>query len=213
MFKDRGLNPDFHLPSNIANHNKKLEIAEGKTGIPILDAADKLKKTLDETEQRAKKAEKESVIDFLTGCYNRNYFEKFKQEHFDPNRDNNRIGLVFIDINNLKTINDTQGHQAGDALIKNTANFLKSNFRKDDTVVRLGGDEFIVICRNHNNSPNFEEKLFNKITERLLKHPDKNLAFGVAVYDKNQDFSNLNKTKDRADTQMYQNKREMKAGK
>ena len=148
----------------------------------------------------------------MTNCFNRNFFEKFKQENFDPNRDDNRIGLVFVDVNNLKTINDTQGHEAGDTLIKNTASFLKSNFRKDDLVVRLGGDEFIVICRNYDNSPNFEEKLLHKITEKLANNPNKSLAFGVAVYDKNQDFSNLDKTKDRADTHMYQNKREMKAG-
>ena len=173
--------------------------------IPVLKAADKLKEKLD-------KAERESVVDSLTGCYNRNFFEKFKQEHFDPNRDDNRIGLVFVDINNLKTINDIQGHEAGDTLIKNTASFLKSNFRKDDTIVRLGGDEFIVICRNYDNSSNFEEKIFHKITDQLADNPNQDLAFGVAVYDKNQDFSNLDKTKDRADTKMYQNKREMKTG-
>jgi len=171
--------------------------------IPVLEAADKLKERID-------KAEQESVVDSLTGCYNRNFFEKFKQEHFDPNRDNNRIGLVFVDVNNLKIINDTQGHEAGDTLIKNTANFLKSNFRKDDVVIRLGGDEFIVLCRNQDNKPNFENILLTKINEGLINHPNKDLAFGVAVYNQNQDFSNLDKTKDRADIYMYQKKREMK---
>lgn len=189
------------------NPNLDLNLPPKPNGfIPVLKAADKLKERID-------KAEQESVVDSLTGCYNRNFFEKFKQEHFDPNRDNNRIGLVFVDVNNLKTVNDTQGHEAGDTLIKNTANFLKSNFRKDDLVIRLGGDEFIIICRNYDNSSNFEEKILHKITEKLTNNPNQNLAFGVAVYDKNQDFSNLDKTKDRADTQMYQNKREMKAGK
>ncbi|MDD2224924.1 MAG: GGDEF domain-containing protein [Candidatus Shapirobacteria bacterium] len=138
--------------------------------IPILKAADKLKERID-------KAEQESVVDSLTGCYNRNFFEKFKQEHFDPNRDNNRIGLVFVDVNNLKIINDTQGHEAGDTLIKNTANFLKSNFRKEDLIIRLGGDEFIVICRNYDNSSNFEEKLLYKITEKLAVNPNKKPCF------------------------------------
>lgn len=188
------------------NPNLDLNPSQEVIDSPVLTAADKLKEKINEIER-------ESVVDSLTGCYNRNYFEKFKQEHFDPNRDDNRIGLVFIDVNNLKTINDTQGHKAGDLLIKNTANFLKSNFRKDDLVIRLGGDEFIVICRNYNNSSNFEEKILHKITEKLASNPNKNIAFGVAVYDKNQDFSNLDKTKDRADTHMYQNKREMKAGK
>jgi hypothetical protein len=47
----------------------------------------------------------------------------------------------------------------------------------------------------------------------LVDHPNKNLAFGVAVYNKNQDFSSLDKTKDRADTRMFQKKREMKIAK
>lgn len=178
---------------------------------PILEAANNLKEKIDQAEKRAKKAEEENIVDSLTGCYNRNFFEKFKQENFDPNRDNNKIGLVFIDVNNLKTVNDNQGHEAGDNLIKNTANFLKSNSRKEDLVVRIGGDEFIIICRNHDNTPNFEEKILNRIKERLINHPNKDLAFGVAVYNKEQDFSDLDKTKDRADTHMYQNKREMKA--
>jgi len=182
------------------------QLSKSDNTIPILVAADKLKEKIDQIER-------ESFIDSLAGCYNCNYFEKFKREHFDPNRDNNRIGLVFVDINNLKTINDTQGHQAGDNLIKNTANFLKSNFRKDDVVIRLGGDEFIVICRNQDNKPNFENILLTKINEGLINHPNENLAFGVAVYNKNQDSSNLDQTKDRADIYMYQKKREMKIAK
>jgi len=167
--------------------------------LPVLDAADKIYKNI--------------YKDSLTGCYNRNYFEKFKHEHFDPDRDSNRIGLVFVDINNLKTVNDTQGHEAGDALIKDTAIFLKSNFRKNDLVIRLGGDEFVVLCHNYENKPNFENLLLTKINEGLVDHPNKNLAFGVAVYNKNQDFSSLDKTKDRADTRMFQKKREMKIAK
>lgn len=189
MFKGMEfINPNLDL-------NRHQEVIDS----PVLTAADKIYKSI--------------YKDSLTGCYNRNYFEKFKQEHFDPNRDHNRIGLVFVDINNLKTINDTQGHQAGDTLIKNTANFLKSNFRKDDLVIRLGGDEFVVLCHNYENKPNFENLLLTKINEGLVDHPNKNLAFGVAVYNKNQDFSSLDKTKDRADTFMYQKKREMKIAK
>ncbi|MDD4136250.1 MAG: hypothetical protein PHN66_04270, partial [Candidatus Shapirobacteria bacterium] len=61
--------------------------------------------------------------------------------------------------------------------------------------------------------PNFENLLLTKINEGLVDQPNKNLAFGVAVYNKNQDFSSLDKTKDRADTRMFQKKREMKIAK
>lgn len=219
-----GLNPEFHLPDNIADLKLKTPLPEGKTGIIVIDAANKSRDERDRLRQRAEEAEKNSMIDSLTDCYSRNFFEKFKKENFDPNRDNGKLGLVFVDVNNLKTINDNQGHEAGDKLIKSAANFLKSSFRKDDMVVRLGGDEFVVICRNQENDPNFRENLPRKVTERLteklsLREKHKNsedlslsMAFGTAVYDQSQDFSNLDKTKDRADTLMYQHKKASKAG-
>jgi len=202
-------NPNYHPEDFI--FSSEIKLPPGKTGLPAVDAANKLSAELDE-------ARKNSLVDSLTGCYNRNYFEKFKTENFNPDRDHHKIGLVFADVNNLKKINDTQGHKFGDKLIKHAADFLKSSFRKDDLVVRLGGDEFLIICHNDGNDPDFSVNLPKKVTEKLTKNllKEKNkknslsLAFGIAVYDKNQDFSNLDKTKDRADLQMYRNKKEMK---
>jgi len=218
---EHGLNPEFHLPDDISDLDLKTSLPEGKTGIIILDAANN---EIEKLKQRAEEAEKNSMIDSLTGCYSRNFFEKFKKENFNPNRDNGSLGLVFVDINNLKVANDNQGHKAGDELIKSVSIFLKSSFRKDDTVVRLGGDEFIIICRNRENDSNFKENLPCKVTKRLtekLSLREKNkkpedlslsMSFGVAVYEKDKDFSNLDKTKDRADALMYQHKKDSKAG-
>lgn len=72
--------------------------------------------------------------DKMTGCYNRNYLETFYT-------DKDEFMCHFCDINNLKKINDTQGHQNGDRLIKSVANKLMSF---GDTI-RFGGDEFILI--------------------------------------------------------------------
>jgi diguanylate cyclase (GGDEF)-like protein len=162
-----------------------------------LNALDKLDKTI--------------YKDDLTGCYNRNFFENFKKNNFDANRDHNDLGLVFVDVNKLKETNDTLGHEAGDNLIKNTAIFLKSNFRKEDLVIRLGGDEFVVVCKNHENDSSFQNDLPKKITERLNNNPPVDFAFGIAVYDKEIDSSNLDNTQKRADDLMYQKKKEMKA--
>lgn len=192
------------------NPNLNLNPPQEVIDSPVLTAADKLKEKIDEVEQRAKKAEEESVTDSLTGCYNRNFFEKFKQENFDPQRDNNRLGLVFVDLNNLKTINDTQSHEAGDKLLQKTAQFLKNSFRKEDIVVRLGGDEFLIICRNYGDDPNFKENLSLKITKRLTEKPPVNFSFGIAVYNKDQDLLSLNQTKNRADSLMYKNKGKIK---
>ena len=58
------------------------------------------------------------------------------------------LSLCFIDINGLKVVNDTLGHEAGDELIKTVAECLRQELRSDDLIARLGGDEFILVFRN-----------------------------------------------------------------
>lgn len=84
-----------------------------------------------------------SFHDGLTGLYNRSYFEKYLK--------NNRhlevypVCVIVLDVDGLKLINDNLGHQAGDKLIRATADLLQQSFRDEDIIARLGGDEFIVI--------------------------------------------------------------------
>ena len=211
MTKDRGF--DF---SKIINSIPDINDPQNKGKSPVLDACKKIDEKRDKFNAELEKYRQESLVDSLTGCYNRNYFEKFKNDNFNPNRDHNYLGLVFIDLNGLKKVNDTQGHEAGDNLIKDTASFLKTNFRREDVVIRLGGDEFVVICRNQQNDNNFEINLTSQVRERRdLKSKDLNtpisFAFGVAVYDQVRDSKDINETQKLADQRMYQNKAEIKA--
>jgi len=211
MTKDRGF--DF---SKIINSIPDINDPQNKGKSPVLDACKKIDEKRDKFNAELEKYRQESLVDSLTGCYNRNYFEKFKNDNFNPNRDHNYLGLVFIDLNGLKKVNDTQGHEAGDNLIKDTASFLKTNFRREDVVVRLGGDEFVVICRNQQNDNNFEINLTSQVRERRdLKSKDLNtpisFAFGVAVYDQVRDSKDINETQKLADQRMYQDKAEIKA--
>ncbi len=173
----------------------KEELAETKARLQI-------------TQAELEKTKEFSFIDSLTGCYNRNYFNKYKSDHFDVNRDHNRIGIVLADINDLKKINDRHGHEAGDKLIKKSAEILREIFRKDDIVVRLGGDEFVVICTNFNNSDDFENELSKAVHEKLT-HSRITLAFGVAVFNRSIDETLCN-TVARADELMYSNKKKHK---
>ena len=188
------------IPRNYPFTKKDLP---NRTGIPSIDAARKI----------YEENKKNNFIDELSGIYNRNYFGNFQKTNFDAERDNNQIGLVFIDINNLKEINDTQGHEAGDQLIINTAKYLKLIFRKEDIIVRFGGDEFVVVCRNRNNDAKFPENLPISIAQRVSKKSpiDFSFAFGVAVYNKTTDSHDLSQTRKRADSLMYENKVQMKA--
>lgn len=81
--------------------------------------------------------------DFLTGLYNRRFFEEYVVKIDAPQ--NLPISIIFADVNGLKLTNDVFGHSLGDALIKRAGDILRFNCREDDIVARIGGDEFIIL--------------------------------------------------------------------
>jgi len=84
--------------------------------------------------------------DVLTGLPNRVLFnDRLEQAIAEAARRNRIVGLILLDLDRFKIINDTLGHGAGDALLQNVARRLVGSVRRDDTVARLGGDEFAVI--------------------------------------------------------------------
>ncbi len=88
--------------------------------------------------------------DALTGIYNRNFFQKELDSEIAKASKNNNIAfsIFVVDINGLKRINDTYGHEEGDKLIIAVANLLKKSFRDYDVITRSGGDEFVILCPN-----------------------------------------------------------------
>ena len=84
-----------------------------------------------------------SITDSLTGLYNRNFFEEEMRRLSDGHR--LPMGLIVCDINGLKLINDTKGHEEGDDLLRSCAQVLCGSFRQSDIVARIGGDEFVVL--------------------------------------------------------------------
>ena len=97
-----------------------------------------------------KRAEEElrtlSLVDALTGLPNRRAFITLSDQALKwAARENKEVMLIFIDVDNLKQINDVHGHLAGDRALVDTARVLKETFREADIVARLGGDEFIAL--------------------------------------------------------------------
>nr|WP_281389112.1 GGDEF domain-containing protein [Spirochaeta isovalerica] len=87
-----------------------------------------------------------SVLDDLTGLYNKRYLMKFiEMEKNRSERHGRQFSLVFIDLDNFKRINDIMGHLAGDRVLKGLSDILLENTRSYDIAARYGGDEFIVI--------------------------------------------------------------------
>lgn len=109
-------------------------------------------------------AEKElaylSYHDQLTGLYNRRFFD-VELERLDVPR-NLPLSIIMADVNGLKLINDSFGHEAGDQLLINIAKVMKEGFREDDIIARLSGDEFVAIL------PNTSEKEAESIIGRII---------------------------------------------
>ncbi len=89
--------------------------------------------------------------DLLTGLPNRALFhDRLSNTISNARRKNDRLSVLFLDLDRFKVVNDTLGHSVGDELLKQVANRLRSCLREGDTVARLGGDEFIILLPNIN---------------------------------------------------------------
>lgn len=108
--------------------------------------------------------------DNLTGLYNRSAYIVFMDNHKLEN-----IALLLFDIDEFKIINDTYGHETGDRILKKVAEILRSSFRSDDFVCRLGGDEFcVVMIRVGSELKQLVRDKTEAINEQLM-HPDDGL--------------------------------------
>jgi diguanylate cyclase (GGDEF)-like protein len=112
---------------------------------------------------RQMEAEKEQAVrDGLTGLYNRREFNKLLQKTLaNADRQGGGFALLLFDIDHFKKLNDTYGHPAGDAAIRNTAQVLERHQRQGDHAARYGGEEFAVIL------PGAEEKGAMQLAERV----------------------------------------------
>jgi len=86
--------------------------------------------------------------DMLTGLANRYAFQNRIDINIDESQEDDNVGLLVIDIDNFKAINDTYGHQAGDTLLNLVAKRIQKTIRGNDWAARLGGDEFVIVVRN-----------------------------------------------------------------
>jgi diguanylate cyclase (GGDEF)-like protein/PAS domain S-box-containing protein len=145
-----------------------------------------------------------SFHDILTGLYNRSYFEE-ELKRLDVARQL-PISIIMADMNGLKLINDTLGHQEGDKLLIRAAKILKKACRKEDMVCRWGGDEFVILL------PKAEEDITNMVCNRIRKNCDLTemehvpLSFAMGTATKKEVGQNFKLVFKEAEDIMYQNK-------
>ena len=108
-------------------------------------------KAKDELKELTEELEHLALYDVLTGLANRRLlYERINQQLKLEKREHNFNAILYIDLDNFKQINDKEGHDAGDFVLKKAATRMLSSVRETDTVARFGGDEFIIFLQNVN---------------------------------------------------------------
>lgn len=140
-----------------------------------------------------------SYHDNLTTFYNRNRYIKDTQKLFNMDTS---LGIIYLDVNGLKDVNDQFGHEVGDALLVECARRMKMVFKKAD-FYRIGGDEFIIICQSIKKE-SFEKRV-KELSESFSKKPVCQVAIGTQWTNA---VGNINEMIAEADARMYENKKE-----
>ena len=156
----------------------------------------------------------QSVRDHLTGLFNRRYMEEtLERELLRASRKKLSVGILMLDVDNFKRFNDTYGHAAGDAILRELGNLFLQHVRGEDIPCRYGGDEFIIVLPGSSKETTLER------AERLCEHSRYfnirfegqtleavTLSIGVAVF---PDHGSTSEVLIRAaDTALYHAKRE-----
>lgn len=166
-----------------------------------------LKDSYNEMIQRLNKHKLLSITDKLTGLFNRLKLDEALNDEFNrSNRFNRTFGIIIIDIDYFKKVNDTYGHIVGDQALIQFAKILKENIRKIDILGRWGGEEFMIICSETDFQGTI--KLAQSLREIISKYDfptigNLSASFGVSVYDGDE---NIDKVIARADNALYKAK-------
>lgn len=150
-----------------------------------------------------------STTDVLTGIMNRAGVQQFLPRLFSDDLDGAQAGLLLLDIDNFKKINDQFGHDVGDIVLSKVAKIISQNIRQTDVVGRWGGEEFVLLCPKIPEEcvATFAEKLREAIEQTIFETPAQSLkvtvSIGATTINAQEAFDAAFK---RADTALYQAK-------
>jgi diguanylate cyclase (GGDEF)-like protein len=162
------------------------------------------------TETELQKMADNAMLDIATGLYNKGKCEEILH---NPNKHLKNVCVFMIDLNNLKYVNDSSGHDAGDKLILQFSTFLKQGVPKQYFIGRYGGDEFIIVCNNILNKdiPLVLQKTNELIQEYNSWEPLIKISYASGyAYSEEHPKKTIAELLKIADSQMYQNKENIK---
>ncbi|ERP38785.1 GGDEF domain-containing protein [Chitinivibrio alkaliphilus] len=211
----------LYMPIFFNKEQTGILLLEYKRNIPI-DAYESIRMGIATAIKGAsliKEVQKISITDDLTKLYNRRGFLTLSYSRLARlKRTNTVAGLMFIDLDGLKVINDTLGHKAGDTAIAATAQILKNSVREEDIIGRIGGDEFTIFASQ------IDATTIGIIVERIRKnfasyntaHPENGFTLSCSIgYSLLENYTEraFNAVLTKADSLLYEEKRrKRKAG-
>ncbi|MCP5030225.1 MAG: EAL domain-containing protein [Actinomycetia bacterium] len=164
--------------------------------------------------ERLNKAAHDAKHDSLTGLANRTeVYRALDESLIQAKRDETVFGVLFMDLDRFKVINDSMGHDAGDELLKIVADRLRAATRSSDVVARLGGDEFVVICGGLTNGESVEavaRQVLKRLGEPVALNGRRqtiSASIGIAIADSSEGRDPDELIRD-ADAAMYKAKRD-----
>ncbi|MFH1487350.1 MAG: diguanylate cyclase [Pseudomonadota bacterium] len=162
----------------------------------------KLRRIITERNLR-KELSRLSITDSLTGLYNqRQFYTRMNEEVLRANRQKHSLALMLLDLDNFKVFNDTQGHLAGDEVLRETGRIIKQSIRVGvDSGYRYGGDEFAIILIDANSY--IAEDIAKRIKESLKEKGDIGASVGRATFSEGMSVKDLVV---KADKDLYQSK-------
>ncbi len=152
---------------------------------------------------------KSALIDALTGVFNRRYYEEIIESELNrAQRHNLNLSMLLLDIDDFKNFNDNYGHYKGDLILNKTGQLLKKFFRKEDTVCRYGGEEFVVIMPETSGEGAIGVAERFKTELKLMKFEDDiSITFSGGIASFPKDAQNKIDLFIKADKAMYQAKK------
>ena len=178
----------------------------------------KANSSIRERRQLEKQLHEISITDELTGLLNRRGFILMARKHVQlARRNGEEFALLYADMDDLKSINDTLGHKAGDQALKEISSVLKTTFREADIIGRLGGDEFAVLLTSYSEADKktlISQRLqgdLQRFNKKSGNSYDLSISVGLVCYHPDKGGS-LDQLMAEADTLMYQAKQQRKKG-
>ena len=198
----------FHKNGGIHYHQSRASILEkSSSSIKFLAIASDITQRVQqekEIQEKNEKLERLATVDYLTGLYNRAKIDEFLQYAYHRfQRYNNPFGIIMLDIDYFKEINDEYGHQVGDIFLVELSEILSSHSRLSDFIGRWGGEEFLIVSANNDREGlETQAQYIRKSIEKFdFTHVgSKTVSIGISIVIKGDDADSLIK---RADDALY----------